>query len=317
MTDTPLDDKPFFFRMDWELIPAINRETGQRAVLSVPDRRRYEYVEAEVGKEAGYLDKVDRVFFPLSVIESMIQQLPATPMYDQPHELGDVSAYVDSRKQLLRHFFESGACIRGHDPARTTTHQVDVNAAQAPTLMTAVVYADLVGSTKLSRELPATSYAKLVSVFREELLAALPAFHGLPLKTFGDAVIAYFAAPSMNIKADHSLDCALTMRMVNYYVLNPLFEEFSLPRVDVAIALDAGEVSLIPDVSGQDITAHWLNRLKRIQELAEPGRVLVGESLFRILHQGWRERCVGIELPSDWPENGDSGQPYKVFEVVG
>jgi class 3 adenylate cyclase len=55
-----------------------------------------------------------------------------------------------------------------------------------------IVYADLVGSTKMSMSLPVERMAKIIKAFLHELSSVVKSYNGFLLKYVGDAVIAFF-----------------------------------------------------------------------------------------------------------------------------
>src|SRR5690349_17378982 len=56
----------------------------------------------------------------------------------------------------------------------------------------AVMYVDLVGSTRMSTELTPDFLSKIITVFSQEVAYVIERFQGLVLKFVGDAAIAYF-----------------------------------------------------------------------------------------------------------------------------
>jgi hypothetical protein len=55
-----------------------------------------------------------------------------------------------------------------------------------------VMYADLVGSTKMSMALPVERMAKIIKAFSHELSSVVESYNGFILKYVGDAIISFF-----------------------------------------------------------------------------------------------------------------------------
>ena len=89
----------------------------------------------------------------------------------------------------------------------------------------AVLSVDLVDSTALSQALSVRDYARLQVVLQDELSALVPLFGGHVLKYAGDGLLAYFPEPSLIVKNDLALECALYMRAVVNRAINVALRE--------------------------------------------------------------------------------------------
>jgi class 3 adenylate cyclase len=72
-----------------------------------------------------------------------------------------------------------------------------------------VMYVDLVGSTKMSMDLPVERMAKIIKAFSHELSSVVKSYNGFVLKYVGDAIIAFFPS-SFNkyLSCDTTFLCA-------------------------------------------------------------------------------------------------------------
>ena len=64
------------------------------------------------------------------------------------------------------------------------------------------------------------------------------------------------------------------------------------------------------DKEHTDLLGFVINLAAKIQALAKPGEILVGEISERNLHVKWRQILQPVALPADWPYG------RKVFKVV-
>ena len=75
-----------------------------------------------------------------------------------------------------------------------------------------VMYADLVGSTKMSMALPVERMAKIIKVFSHELSSVVESYNGFVLKYVGDAIIACFPSGfNKYLSCDTAFKCAKSM----------------------------------------------------------------------------------------------------------
>ena len=141
------------------------------------------------------------------------------------------------------------------------------------------------------------------------------------LKYTGDGLIAYFPEPGFTTKNDLAIDCALALRRLIYFALNPLFREFQYPAIDIRIGLDSGEAYVLTIGSPEtkqhkDIIGSVVSVATKIQSLARPAGVTLGQATMQSMHTNWRLRCTEFPLPEKWPYKTLDGGLYRVFQVI-
>lgn len=138
-----------------------------------------------------------------------------------------------------------------------------------------VLFADLVGFTTLSEQLDPEQVKRLVDHAFERLVRDVTSFGGRVDKIIGDAIVALFGAPvAHEDDAERAVRAALRM--------HETLERYSQERaVDIRmrIGVNTGEVLVGALRAGGDYTAMGdvVNTASRLQSMAEPGEVLVGE----------------------------------------
>ena len=153
-----------------------------------------------------------------------------------------------------------------------------------------VMYVDLVGSTNLTLSLPVEKIVTIVSSFAQEMAYTVTQFGGYMLKFVGDAVLAYFNAENELIyPADNIINCAKSMLKIITVGINPILTISGYPPLAAKIGIDHGQNIIVrygSDIkkSHVDILGPSMNMAAKIQNMAEPNQLLIGEDVYNKLH---------------------------------
>lgn len=183
-----------------------------------------------------------------------------------------------------------------------------------------IMYADLVGSTKMSMTLPAEKLVTIIRAFSHELSAVIESFEGYVLKYVGDAVIAFFPYGfNRYLTCDKSVECGKSMVNVLKEGINPILSKLDFPELSVKIGIDEGEIVIVQygydQSSPIDILGYGMNVAAKITSLTDPNKVSVGENVFKLLHPNLQSEIHEL-TPSEaeWKYvNLVTGKPYKVY----
>ena len=139
-----------------------------------------------------------------------------------------------------------------------------------------VLFADLVGFTAMSEHLDPEQVKRLVDHAFERLVRDVTSFGGRVDKIVGDAIVALFGAPvAHEDDAERAVRAALRMQgtLAEY-------ASESGAGIRMRIGVNTGEVLVGALRAGGDYTAMGdvVNTASRLQSLADPGEVLVGQS---------------------------------------
>jgi len=139
-----------------------------------------------------------------------------------------------------------------------------------------VVFADLVGFTALSESLDPETVKRLVDRAFERLVHDIETFGGRVDKIIGDAIVALFGAP---IAHEDDAERAVRSAMRMQDTLGAYAVEAGVD-IQMRVGVNTGEVLVGALRAGGDYTAMGdvVNTASRIQNSAEPGTVVVGES---------------------------------------
>lgn len=140
-----------------------------------------------------------------------------------------------------------------------------------------VLFADVVGFTTFAEQLDPEQVKRLLDLAFERLTEVIESFGGRVDKVMGDAVIALFGAPvAHEDDAERAVRAGLRMHeeLAELAAATPGFED-----VQLRVGINTGEV-LVGTIAGKDYTAmgDTVNTAARLQALALPGGVLVGEA---------------------------------------
>jgi class 3 adenylate cyclase/tetratricopeptide (TPR) repeat protein len=147
--------------------------------------------------------------------------------------------------------------------------------------MVTVVFADLVDSTGLAQRLDPERAREVLGRFFDVASEELLALRGRPEKFIGDAVMAVFGLPTVH--EDDALR-AVRASLAIRGRMGRLSESLELPQpIDVHIGIESGEVAMGIGPAGQLlVTGPVVNKAARLQDAADPGEVLVGETTFAL-----------------------------------
>lgn len=186
----------------------------------------------------------------------------------------------------------------------------------------AVLYVDLVGSTTMTLELPAEKIAIIVSSFSQEMAAVIRQHHGYVLKFVGDAVIGYFVSEeSEGITADNATNCAKSMISVIQKGINPILNQYDYPDLMVKIGVDFGQNIVVrygadTEHSHVDLMGPAMNIASKIQSMAKPNQILIGNDVYQRLHpNSQKEFTQSIWKNNEWKYRSRlTGEIYKVYQ---
>lgn len=172
----------------------------------------------------------------------------------------------------------------------------------------------MIGSTKISSDLTPDQISRYYELFLNAIALIARNFGAKIVKNAGDALIFYFdnvGNPKETARFKNVLDCGLTMGMANS-ALNAKMLNERLPPVKYRISADYGQVSVAKSLSSQneDLFGPAMNITAKINSLAKPNGLVIGEDLFSIV-QGLGEYSF---IPSVGGLAGAKGE-YAVYHV--
>jgi len=175
------------------------------------------------------------------------------------------------------------------------------------TVKVVVLYVDLVGSTKMSLELPPEKLSIIISSFVQEMSYVISHHDGFVLKFSGDAVIGYFVGKGSSLQAtDSAVGCAESLLKVVEKGINPLLrKEENLPKLRIKVGIDFGPVTVVQYGTDEknsfvDLLGPALNMASKVQGVAKPNQIMIGHDVYERIHPAIQEFFA--DITKDLPE---------------
>ena len=147
-----------------------------------------------------------------------------------------------------------------------------------------VLFCDLVGSTALADRLDPELLRRVLTRYFEEMRMVLERHGGVVEKFIGDAVMAVFGIPQLH--EDDALRALRAAQEMRAHVdeLNRELERERGVIIGVRIGVNTGEVVAGDAAAGQAlVTGDAVNVAARLEQVAPPGGILVGDSTRRLV----------------------------------
>src|SRR5713101_7618190 len=177
---------------------------------------------------------------------------------------------------------------------------VVVNAPVAERRFVTVLFADLVGFTAASESRDAEDTRELLSSYFETCRRLIELYRGTVEKFIGDAVMAVWGAP---VATEDDAERAVRAALELVAAVQALGEQVGVPELRARAGVLTGEAAVTLGAEGEGMVAGDLvNTASRLQALAPPGGVFVGEATRRAT-----EQAVVYESAGDYEVKGKLG----------
>lgn len=147
-----------------------------------------------------------------------------------------------------------------------------------------VCFVDIVGSTKLTAKLSDMETSKFYSIFLNSTATAITQNHGVVVKNIGDALLYYFPKTDSDESEPFSemMHCCMKLIEARQTINQALLAE-KLPEVSYRISAMFGpvRVAIVATSAIDDIFGSTVNTCSKINSLARPNTLVIGESLYQ------------------------------------
>lgn len=158
-----------------------------------------------------------------------------------------------------------------------------------------ILFADIVGSTNLIQGMDTEDAAELLHLTVRQIKTAVSLYGGTVIREMGDGLFAAFGAPSaLENHAIHAAHAALAMQRT----VKELAEEISeSASVAIRVGLNTGVVIAHRENDGSgklyDLTGIPIHLASRLESMAEPGSIYLGESTHSLIRQEFACKSLG------------------------
>jgi len=214
----------------------------------------------------------------------------------------------------------------------------------------AILNIDLVGSTKMSFDLPLDKLTTIIRSFAQEMSITISEYGGYVLKFVGDAVLAFFvfedianknkgkSTLKLNNKAisssfDNVIECAKNMIEVIQKGMNPILIRYGYPELKVRIGIDYGQIAVVKygvDIDEIDEHKAMIKRIHldmigypisiavKMTSLANPDHIVIGQSLYERI--GKKQKEIFRQQPAEqdiWKYiESSTGKSYLLYQNI-
>ncbi|MDQ2935036.1 MAG: AAA family ATPase [Chloroflexota bacterium] len=174
-----------------------------------------------------------------------------------------------------------------------------------------VLFADLAGSTELAARLDPEDFRGVLRPFFEAMVEEIERFGGTIEKFIGDAIVGVFGVPAAHeddpIRAVH----AATAMQARLPALNERLASVAGGDLVIRVGVNTGDVLAAHHAEHEGyVVGEPVNVAARLQSLAAPGAIVVGERTWR-----YTRDAIAYRQLDDLHAKGIS-QPLAVWEVV-
>ena len=179
-----------------------------------------------------------------------------------------------------------------------------------------VLFCDIVDSTAFTEKLDPEELRNLLEVYRTCIMEVVLAQSGHIARYFGDGILVYFGYPIAHEDTAHRAVRAALGIVAAIETLNPYLQATFGVEINVRLSIDTGlvvvwHISAEESPEAIDIVGKTPNLAARMQELATPNSIVIGETTYQLVEGFFYTAPLGASLL-----RGIS-QPVNVYQVSG
>lgn len=147
------------------------------------------------------------------------------------------------------------------------------------TIRIAVLYVDIVGSTKMTMYLSTQELEFVIKLFWEQISLTIEKHGGLVFKYVGDAVIAIFVNNN-DTACIRAIECGQDIVSSLKNSINSELIKKRIPRISIKLGIDYGDALVVSFGNDVDLIGFSLSIVSKITSIASANIVLIGECIF-------------------------------------
>lgn len=209
---------------------------------------------------------------------------------------------------------------------RVVPGEDDLTIGTGRRLTAAVLFLDLSGFSGRPSETAAEQdvILRTFNLFFSEMSRVVGDYGGSVEKNTGDGLMAYFEDGGGNPPergATRAVASALTMMYATQHLVNPILRASSVEEIRFRVGIDYGVVTIAEVGAAQRF--HGLvaigtraNVACKMLDVAEPGEIIIGDSVWRQLPAEWAQWCELAHVETGWSYRL-TGLPYSFYRYIG
>jgi class 3 adenylate cyclase len=209
---------------------------------------------------------------------------------------------------------------KSHIPnGQTMPDPSSVAIGRAKKMDAAILFFDLESFTTISASLSVEQTLALLNFIIPSVMTVVRHWGGFFEKNTGDGVMAILGTETKDrsVIAQDAIECAMAIRYVMENEVNSMLASVGLPPINFRVGIDLGEVLIgrigIHSHNFLSVIGTYANLACKLQELARPNGICIGNSLASCLNQYLQQHIVIGEHP-DWTwEYSQTSRPYNYY----
>ncbi len=218
------------------------------------------------------------------------------------------------------------------DISTEETHEILARYSKSK-VMLVILHIDLVGSTRMSSDLPTDRLAAIIQAFTQEMSITISAYGGYVLKYVGDAIMAFFlATDDKYLPCVNAVNCAHSMIKIIREGINPILNQYDYAEINVRVGIDLGENVVVQygwdifNIDGKkfkrphfDILGHTINIATKMTSLGKSDQIVIGQMVYDVLDNRQKSSFHRLQISADvWSYMSDySGGIYPLYGTDG
>jgi class 3 adenylate cyclase/predicted ATPase len=234
-----------------------------------------------------YADRFAESRIDLSILQHLTDQ-----------DLKDIGVVLGDRRRILRAIAELAGTIAATPQLAAAPESKPRDEAERRQVT--VMFSDLVGSTTLAARMDPEDLREIVSAFHKCIAEIVDSFGGFVAQYMGDGVLVYFGYPqAQEDDAERAVrtGLALTAALAGLKTRAPL-------RIRVGIATGlvvVGDLIGSGEAQEHGIVGETPNLAARLQDIAEPGTVVIAEGTRTLLGNLFEFEDLGLRSLKGFP----------------
>ena len=276
------------------------------------DRARFQ--KSIINGETGYYDAVAKKFISQETLESLLENIiPEQDYHVDSEKETRLSQSLNRIRRNLSVYQRNPSDSYAQIFLKYLSNRY-IGSMTEQNIEAAILYVDVVGSTRLATKLSASELSSLIRVFSQEMSIIVSRHGGFVLKYAGDAVIAYFPSDLFGNACENAIRCGNSMNFIIEQSVNFAFQDFALPAIQVRISIDFGNNEIVFLGSEPDLIGHTITITSKMSRFVKPGNIVIGENAYKQLSGLFVSEFVPVSLDANWNYTDPrTGKIYPIY----